>query len=325
MKFPHETSPLLNDTSTVMHQLTPVVLAVWLVPLAAQQPVFKSGVDLVRIPVHLTQGDKPVAPGIVTAADFRVTEDGVEQPIAFFERESLPLSIGIAVDTSGSMGAGSASQFAIAALRQVLTRLLPEDEVSIIAFAGHPVVQVPWTPAPDVIKLAVKIEAQGSTSLNDAVVAALDIIKDARNPRPVVLLITDGGENSSRTSLAEIVTTRRQSETQLYVFNVVSPAAAQRQVLRSPNGDMMTTSPTLPVLPRLIAESGGFEYRVYTGADAAAPARAFIDDLRFQYTIGYTPLKALDGKYRRVKVEIKKRGFKIRHRGGFLALPQAQP
>jgi hypothetical protein len=146
MKFPHETSPLLNDTSTVMRQLTPVVLAVWLAPLAAQQPVFKSGVELVRIPVNLTQGDKPVAPGIVTAADFKVTEDGVQQPVALFERESL--SICIAVDTSGSMAAGSAAQFAIAALRQVLTRLLPEDEVSIIAFAGHPVVQVPWTQRP---------------------------------------------------------------------------------------------------------------------------------------------------------------------------------
>jgi hypothetical protein len=94
---------------------------------------------------------------------------------------------------------------------------------------------------------------------------------------------------------------------------------------RTPGGDMITTSPTLPVLPRLISDSGGFEYRVYTGADTAAPARAFLDDLRFQYTIGYTPLKALDGNYRRVKVEVKKRGFKIRHRGGYLALPQAQP
>ena len=83
------------------------------------------------------------------------------QTVALFERESLPLSLCIVVDTSGSMA--SAAEFAVAALRQVLTRLLPEDEVSIIAFAGYPVVVAPWTRAPDVTKLAMKLEAQGST------------------------------------------------------------------------------------------------------------------------------------------------------------------
>ena len=302
-----------------------VVLAMSLSPLAARQPAFKSGVELIRIPVSLTQGDKPVEPGVVTAADFKVTEDGVPQPVALFERESLPLSLRIIVDASGSMAAGSAPQFALAALRQVLTRLLPEDEVSLIAFAGQPVVVAPWTPAPDVAKLAMKLEPHGSTSLNDAVLTALDVINGARNPRPVVLLITDGGENSSRTPLSQIVTTRRQSETQVYAFNVVTPGSAQRSIGRGPGGDMpMAPSVTLDVLPRLIGDSGGFEYRVLSGSDAATLARAFVDDLRFQYTLGYTPLKAFDGKYRRVKIEVTKRGFRVRHRGGYLALPLSQ-
>ena len=219
----------------------------------------------------------------------------------------------------------SAAEFAVAALRQVLTRLLPEDEVSIVAFAGHPLVLVPWTPAPDVTKLAMKLEAQGATSLNDAVVTALELINGAHNPRPVILLITDGGENSSRAPLSQIVTTRRQSETQVYAFNVVSPASAQRSIGRGPGGDMpMVSTPTLEVLPRLIGDSGGFEYRVLAGSDAATVARAFVDDLRFQYTLGYTPLKAFDGKYRRVKIEVTKRGFRVRHRGGYLALPLTQ-
>jgi Ca-activated chloride channel family protein len=301
------------------------VLVLCTAQLAAQQPAFKTGVELIRVPVSLTQGNKPVEPGILTAADFRVTEDGVAQAVALFERESLALSLCIVVDASGSMAAGSAAQFALAALRQVLTRLLPEDEVSMIAFAGHPVVVAPWTPAPDVTRLAMKLEPHGSTSLNDAVVTALDVINGAHNPRPVVLLITDGGENSSRAPLSQIVTTRRQSETQVYAFNVVSPASAQRSIGRGPGGDMpMVPTPTLEVLPRLIGDSGGFEYRVLAGSDAASVARAFVDDLRFQYTLGYTPLKAFDGKYRRVKIEVTKRGFRVRHRGGYLALPLTQ-
>ena len=301
------------------------VLVLCTAQLGAGQPAFKAGVELIRIPVSLTQGDKPVEPGVVTAADFKVTEDGVPQPVALFERESLPLSICVVMDASGSMAAGSAAQFALAALRQVLTRLLPDDEVSIIAFAGYPVVVAPWTPAPDVTRLAMKLEPQGSTSINDAMVTALDVINGARNPRPVVLLITDGGENSSFTSLSQIVTTRRQSETQVYAFNVVSPASAQRSMGRGPAGGMpMAPTPNLEVLPRLIGDSGGVEYRVLSGSDAATPARAFVDDLRFQYTLGYTPLKTFDGKYRRVKIAVTKRGFRVRHRGGYLALPVTQ-
>lgn len=276
-------------------------------PLAAQQPAFKSGVELVRIPVNLTQGNEAVEPGVITEADFKVTEDGVEQQVSFFRRESLPLSICIAFDASSSMDQGFVLQFAAATLRQVLTRLLPEDEVSIVAFAGQPILIAPWTSAPDITKLPIDFKAYGMTSLYDAVLHSLTTMNTARNPRPVILLITDGGENSSRASLSQLVTTRRQSETQVYAFNVVPPAGAG--------------SPNLEVLPRLIGDSGGFEYRVQAGSDPAVVARAFVDDLRFQYTLGYSPLKPLDGKYRRVKVEVKKRGFKIRHRGGYLALP----
>lgn len=307
--------------------LTAFMLVFTMAPAAqSQQPQFTSGVELVRIPVTLTQGDKPVEPGVVTAVDFKVTEDGVAQRVTLFERESLPLSLCIVFDASASMGKGSIPEFAAASLRQVLTRLLPEDEVSIVAFADRPVVVAPWTPAPDVVKLAVKLEARGPTSLNDALLVSLGEINGARNPRPVILLISDGGENSSRASLADIVTTRRQSETQVYAFGVVSPASAERRLGRGPDGSAFGQSspPSVDVLPRIIGDSGGVGYRVSAGADAASVARAFVDDLRFQYTLGYTPMKALDGKYRRVKVEMNKRGFKIRHRGGYLALPSAR-
>jgi VWFA-related protein len=261
----------------------------------------------------------------VTAADFTITEDGVEQQVALFDRESLPLSLCIVFDASGSMGQGSIPEFAAATLHQLLTRLLPEDEVSIVAFAERPEVVAPWTPAPDVLKMVVKLGMRGATSLNDGLLTALGVINQARNPRPVILVISDGGENSSRMSLADIVTTRRQSETLVYAFGVSSPSSAQRRMTRGPDGSPAEWSvpPPVDVLPRVVGDSGGVAYRVHSGMDAVRLASAFVDDLRFQYTIGYTPVKPLDGKYRRVKVELKKRGFKIRHRGGYLALPAA--
>jgi VWFA-related protein len=294
--------------------------------LAAQQPVFKAGVELVRIPVNVTRGDKPVEPGVVTAADFRVTEDGVAQTVTFFQREALPLSVCVVVDASGSMR-GSTGEAALAALRQVLTRLLPEDEVSVIAFAGEPMVAAPWMPAPEITRMTAKLETRGATALNDAVLRAFEMIDTATNARPVVLVISDGGENTSRASISQLVKTRRQGETQVYAFNVASPASAQRAMTRGPDGSAFGTSspPAIDVLPRIIDDSGGVAYRINTGTDAAAAASAFVDDLRFQYTIGYTPLKQPDGKYRRVKVEMNKRGFKIRHRGGYLATASSTP
>lgn len=302
--------------------------------LLAQQPAFKSGVELVRIPVNLTQGDKPVEPGVVSAADFRILEEGVEQKVEFFQRESLPLSVCVVFDASGSMR-GSTGETGLSALREVLTRLLPEDEVSVIAFAAAPEVVAPWTPAPAILTRVATLMARGSTSLNDAVLKAFELMDTATNPRPVVLMITDGGENTSRTSASQIVKTRRQGEAQVYAFNLVSPMLTRTV---APSGGGGYVDPQGPgggapgggmpdgdvnVLERLVNDSGGVAYRVSNGTNAASLAAAFVDDLRFQYTIGYTPSKALDGKYRRIKVEMKKRGFKIRHRGGYLAMPSA--
>jgi len=176
--------------------------------------------------------------------------------------------------------------------------------------------------------------ASGSTSLHDGVSKALEIIDSATNRRPVILAITDGGENSSRTKLDRMVRTRRQSETLVYSFHItpevtrrfkagggVDQAAPAAPPLASYAGGSVEMPPTME---DIVGDSGGVAYRVRTNAESAEMARAFVEDLRFQYTLGYTPTKAMDGKYRRVKVEIKKRGFKIRHRGGYLAIAPVQ-
>ena len=310
------------------------VAALVMVPVFARQPAFKAGVDLVRIPISVTQGATPVAPGVLTAADFAVTENGDRQQVAMFERESLPLSICVVFDTSGSMIEGPTAEIAIASLRQMLTRLMPDDEVAVVAFAATTEIVMPWTPAPKLAASAINMTASGSTSLHDGVAKALEIVESARNRRPVILVITDGGENSSRTKLDRLVRTRRQSETLVYGFHV-TPEVTRRGPPRFITGGVDQVAPAAPppaaypvpsmelppTMEDLVGDSGGVVYRVRTNAESAEMARALVEDLRFQYTLGYTPSKAMDGKYRRVKVEIKKRGFKIRHRAGYLAIP----
>ena len=305
-------------------------LVVALTALLAGQPAFKSGVDVVRIPVTVMRGGEPAVDGL-TAADFSVTEDGVTQSIAVFERDSMPLSLCIALDVSGSMS--ESASLAIKAIRNVTAELRSSDEIALMAFADGSHVLIPWSAPQAATQLAIAAEMGGSTSLHDATRAALDLLDSARNPRPVVLLITDGFDNSSRTRLTDIVKSRRQSEALVYAFAVVPDRAATR-VERAgideppsyPGGAPfipLRGSPEISSVTVLVGDSGGTTYTMANTGDPARFARRFIDELRNQYTIGYTPAKPFDGKYRRVKVELKKRGYQIRHRGGYLALPSA--
>jgi VWFA-related protein len=245
-----------------------------------------------------------------------------------FEPESLPLGVAVVFDISRSMGDATIAGLSSAALYQVVARLLPEDRMAIVAFAERPFVVAPWSKAQDILRLQVTLEANGGTSLNDAVAASFNLIEDAPRSKPVVLVISDGGENSSRTTLAQLVATRRQSETLVYAFNMAArstalqPGPATFEGARLPSPERRTD---VEILPRVIAESGGVGYRLLSEADTETMARAFVDDLRSQYTIGYMPSKPFDGKYRRVKVEINKRGYRVRHRGGYLAQPASQP
>jgi VWFA-related protein len=299
--------------------------------IAAHQPVFRSTTELVRIPVSVTRGNQPVEPGVLTLADFSVTEDGAAQVPTFVQRESLPLSIAVVYDISGSMGEERPAALGVESLRQVSLRLRAEDEVSLITFAGSPSVAVPWTPAPEAARLSLNLTAKGSTSLVDAVVAALKLLDGARNSRPVVLLVSDGFENSSLAPWRELVTTRRQSEASVYAFTIapllrrhpnIGPSSADPATAMGPMIPSVSASPAaVNIIPALVGTSGGVEYRIATGREIPNLARAFVEDLRFQYTIGYSPSKPFDGRYRRVKVEVKKRGYRVRHRVGYLALP----
>lgn len=296
--------------------------------LAFGQPSFKSGVELVRIPVSVTRSGDFVAEGL-TAADFTLKEDGVTQSIAVLERDATPVSVCIALDASGSMT--ESATLAVMAINQLGAALAPSDELALMAFADSSSVLIPWSAPDAAAQLKIVAEIGGSTSLHDATRSALDLLASARHSRRVVLLITDGIDNSSRSRLVDIVTTRRESEAIIYAFTV-APNRAQTRVEQGgisgePNPATMSFARAAPPtggissVTALVGDSGGATYTMANTADVKRIARNFVDDLRNQFTIGYTPAKAFDGKYRRVKVEINKRGYRVRHRSGYLALP----
>lgn len=331
---------------TGRHLLTGLVLGVAL-NAQAQQPAFKSGVELVRIPVNVAAVDATAVVGQLAAGDFSITEDGVAQEVAVFERESLPISLCVVLDVSESMGQSMVARLTTNALRDVVNSLADGDELAVITFAADVSVAVPWTAAAEARKLSLTFRNRGGTAIIDGVRAAFRQIDKSQGRRPIILVITDGGENSSRTSMSRVVATRRQSETQVYAFRIVPPPPPKTKTVRDweriggvdevmpsapgpgagPRPIRVAPSPAPPpdVLPGLVDDSGGFVYHLADGYDGPGVVRRFLEEIRSQYTIGYSPLKPMDGNYRRIKVETTRPDIRVRHRGGYLALPSGAP
>ena len=289
------------------------------------QPTFRSGVELVRIPVNLERsGDATIAPDALTTASFTVLEDGVPQQVSLFERESVPLRLCIVLDISHSMIDPLASRLSTGAYGHAITALGAADEVAVITFAMGTSRVMSWTPAAKAASIPLRLTTEAGTAILDAVKRAMKELDTSTPGRPVILVITDGGENASFTGLGELVRSRIQSEAQIHAFQIAgNPTVTPPSITgrRRPLTDKQTGVKTINVLPQVVNDAGGVIYSINADADVPAATEKLFDELRTQYTIGYTPAKPFDGKYRRVKVAVNTPGYSVRHRGGYLAMP----
>jgi len=289
------------------------VAALMLGGLWGQQPTFKTAVQLVTVPVVVTnaRGDQLITNGL-NASDFRVFEDGVEQQVSVFTQDRRPASICVVVDASGSMAVSHRHQWGVAALQQVVRTMTADDEVAIVRFAAHTFTQLPWTRRLDARKATWRLEPDAglvvNSSITDAVTYALNLIDHAANPRRVILVISDGYENNSVTPLWRVVRTRAQSEAIVYAFNPSGP------IENAPGGGRL-----MNVLPQIVGDSGGVMLNIASAAEANLAAQTLLSELNFQYTLGYESERPMDGSYRRIKVDITVPGLVARHRGGYLA------
>jgi Ca-activated chloride channel homolog len=290
---------------------TSVMIAVLAGTAALQaQPAFRSSVDLVTVPVTVTAREQAWRVGELGPADFRIFEDGVPQELSLVTHEPRALSICILLDSSPSM-ASTRQRFAIRTVDTLLGSLAPGDEATMVFFASKPQIAFPWTRGADVRPVSwIEWRLSLGTALIDAMKEGLRLIEQASNPLPVIVVVSDGGENASGTSLASLAATRRQSETMIYGIHTDLPPSKFAPPVNRAFTDF---------LPELVSNSGGTVYEVKSAEAGEAAARAFLEELRSQYTLGYVPKRPADGKYRTVKVESTNRNLVLRHRAGYLA------
>jgi len=243
-------------------------------------------------------------------SDFRVWEDGVPQAINSFQYQDLPVSLGILIDNSGSMHDKRAA--VNAAALELMRASNPADETFIVNFSDKAYLDQGFTSNISLLERGLaRFDSKNTTAMYDAVAASADeLTKQAKQPKQVLLIITDGADNASRLSLGQAAArVQRLGGPVVYSIGLLfgdDPKDAERA-----RGD----------LERLSEETGGIAYFPRSLDDVNEIAGEVARDIREQYTIGYhSTREASLGGYRTVRVEATAPHYKrltVRTRRGY--------
>jgi VWFA-related protein len=292
------------------------LLGAALLPVVRAQdevPTFHTEIKEVTLHVSVVDKSGKLITNIPRSA-FKVYEDNVEQPIKLFKREDVPVSMGILVDNSGSMN-DKRARVAAAALAMVKASN-PEDEVFIVNFNDDPYLDQSFThDAKKMEEALTRIDARGGTAMRSAISGALDYMKtDAKLDKKVLVVVTDGNDNSSgdNPTLEQLLRKVRDSGVLVYSIGLLSEEEPReaRAAKRALSG-LAETSAAGAYYPKDLAE-----------VERITPEIAH--EIRNQYTIAYSPLNDnLDGSFRKIKVELtgQFKGATVRAKNGYYATP----
>jgi Ca-activated chloride channel homolog len=287
---------------------------------------FRADTTLVLVPVSVTDPNNRYVLGL-GKDDLRLFEDGVEQKVTHFSNEDAPLSIGLLVDTSGSMGAKlETSRQAVA---EFLKTLNSADEAFLVEFSDEAQLAVPLTSnAASIANAMTSATSGGLTALLDAVHLGLQEMKRSKNPRKALLVISDGGDNNSRYTSSQITGLVREADVQVYAMGVFEPSlsfglppglsgAAGGKV-----GDAELDGPRL--LAEIANQTGGRALAATNLRELPGIAERIGIELRNQYVLAYSPTNpSRDGKYRKIEVKLQQPkalpALKARWREGYYA------
>lgn len=307
---------------------------------------FRTSVELVNVTATVTDAAGRFVPGL-TKDDFVVYEDEQRQRVTHFSNERVPVSLGIVLDTSGSMAGEK-----IAAARQALDRFLdellaPEDEVFIYRFSSDPILVQSWTSDRRLLKRALgHLRAAGGTALYDTVAEAVPLAETGHHRKKALLIISDGNDTSSRAGVGEVRQLIRESELLVYAIGIDGraiptlttprvpmpipfplPIPGRRGPRPWPGGGsgarigLDDTRVNAAALRRLTDDSGGRTEILRSAADLDPATSSIADELSQQYSLGYPARGLRDGRWHTIRVEVRDRAYRVRARRGYVATP----
>jgi Ca-activated chloride channel family protein len=229
--------------------------------------------------------------------NFRIFEDSVEQEIVTFSSEDVPISIGIILDHSGSMGnkLGKAKEAAI----QFFKTANPEDEFFLVGFNERAELISPFTNSVEELQSRMfGTSAKGSTALLDAIYLGLSQMRGAHYGKRALLIISDGGDNHSRYNEKDINRLVREAGTEIYsvgIFDSIEYRSRTPEELQGPT-----------LLDELTELTGGRSFSADNPNDLPNIAEKISMELRNQYILGYHPShKEHDARWRKIKIKLR--------------------
>jgi Ca-activated chloride channel family protein len=284
-------------------------------PQQKQGPTFRVNVRLVNVFTTVTDDHGAPVAGL-TKADFRVLEDGVPQTISIFDRESeMPLSIALEVDTSLStmqdfkLEVSSAKKFAHAIMR-------PVDHLAVFQVSDSIDRVTSFTSDLRTIDRGIEsLQIGAGTSLYDAIYLGSEELM-GREGRKVMVLITDGGDTTSKADYQSALRRAQQAEAIVYSIIVVPIAADAGRNLGGEHA-----------LIQISKDTGGKHYYAESMGELDAAFRQISDELRTQYLIAYYPNRPVsDSPFRRIQVQVTRKdpdvpAYQVRHRAGYYTAP----
>ena len=250
---------------------------------------------------------------------FTVLENGQPQEIRSFKREDVPVSLGLVIDNSGSMR-DKRAKVAAASLALVKDSN-KDDEVFVVNFNDEAFLDLPHqkdftnnlTELEDALS---RIDSRGGTAMRDAIRMSIDHLKEkAHRSKKVLVVVTDGDDNSSVISLENLVKASQQSEVLIYAVGLLSEEE-KRAATRAKRA-----------LNDLTEATGGEAFFPKELTEVDRIAHQVAHDIRSQYTIQYSPSnQSMDGTYRKIQISVNAPGKpSVRTRSGYYATPDSAP
>jgi Ca-activated chloride channel homolog len=281
-------------------------------PRAAPQdlprPYLRSSVDMVTVTATVTDDQGRPVRGLPRDA-FTVFEDGVEQPVAQFANERVPVSLGILLDISESMVGRRMADARFALERFVIDLLQADDEAFLMVFNHRPRLLAGWTIPP--ARLHDRLDGvipSGGTAIYDAVMEAIPRFRTSTHQRAAIVLISDGADTASDTNIRELRAALRRE--QVFVYAIAIDAPGKRPV----SGRVQPYA-----LREITDDSGGYTEVVSDSADLVPSTARIAEELNSQYLLGYVPPRQADGGYRSIRVRMRDTSLNVRARRGYLA------
>ena len=291
-------------------------------------------VRLVNVIVTVTDSHGRYIPNL-TENDFIVEEDGKTQHISHFSQDrNVPVSVGILLDTSGSMD--RKIRTAVDAVDRFVQRIHQDDEFFLMTFSGRPVLRQDFTNDREKLSDSLRrIIPTGGTTLYDAMAEGVRKIADSSHAKRAILLITDGQDTASVSRLEDVLERIRISDLVIYPIGISPLTYAKGSdrnawgwplpgLIRGKTGTQNKRDQVDMTVLRAFAENSGGrafllgETLIGRGGQIEKILSVIAEELRSQYTLGYYPPRADDGLYHSIRIRTRA-GDAVRARHGYLA------